>query len=81
MNISRGPPQNYSRGDRWNQNWCSNAKIPLFLDLSAPPVANGANLRSIGNKMSKLTPTYEGLSIGPSKKKPLTEVTKIFRIS
>ena len=56
MNISRGPPQNYFRGDRWSQNWCSDTKIPLFLDLSAPPVANGAGVPSIENEVLKLTP-------------------------
>ena len=77
MNISRGPPQNDHDGDRWSPDWCSDTKIPLFLDLSAPPVANGAGILSIGNKMLKLTSTYESLSIGPSKKKPLSEVAKI----
>ena len=62
MNISWDPPQNYFDGDRWSPDWCSDTKIPLFLDLSAPPVASGALGRSIGNKMSKLTSTYEGLS-------------------
>ena len=77
MNISWGSPQNNFRGDRWSRDWCSDTKIPLFLDLTAPPVANGAGARSIGNKMFKLTSTYEGLLIGPSKKKPLSEVAKI----
>ena len=70
MNISWGSPQNFDRGDRWSQNLVSNPKIPLFLQISAPPVANGAEWRSIGNKMLKLTFTYEGLSIGPTKKNP-----------
>ena len=74
MNTSWGSPQNYYHGDRWSPDWCSNTKIPLFLHLSAPPVDNGAHTRFSGNKMFKLTSTYEGLSIGPSKKKPCTEV-------
>ena len=80
MSSSMECTQNNFRGDRWSQIWCSKAKIPLFLDLSAPPVASGAGIRSIGNKMLKLTSIYEGLSIGPSKKKPLTEVAKILLI-
>ena len=39
-----------------------------FLDLSAPPVANGPSADSIGIRMLKLTSTYEGLSFGPAKK-------------
>ena len=70
MNTSQGSPQNYYRGDRWSPHWCSNTKIPLFLHLSAPPVANGVGTRSIGNKMIKLTSIHEGLSIGPPKKNP-----------
>ena len=81
MNTSQGSPQNYYRGDRWSPDWCSNTKIPLFLHLSAPPVANGVGTRSIGNKMLKLTSTHEGLSIGPSKTNPRTEVAKIICFS
>ena len=49
---------------------------PTFLDLSAPPVANGASAGSIGIRMLKLTSNYEGLSFGLAEKKTRTEVTK-----
>ena len=81
MNTSWDPPKNYFRGDRWSPKWCSDTKIPLFLDLSAPPVANGASAGSIGIRMLKLTSTYEGLSFGLAEKKTLTEVTIFFGIS
>ena len=64
MNRSLDSPQNNFDGDRWSPIWRSKAKIPRFLQNTAPPVANGAGGRSIGNKMLKLTSTYEGLSIG-----------------
>ena len=81
MNISGGPTQNNFRGDRCIRDWCSDTKIPLFLDLTAPPVANGAGASSIGNKMLKLTSTYKGLSFGPAKKKTRSGFTNIFGIS
>ena len=80
MNRSLDPPQNNVRGDRWSPIWCSNAKIPRFLQNSAPPVANGAGGRSIGNKMLKLTYTYEGLSIGRTQKKTALGSCKNFLI-
>ena len=81
MNTSWDPSQNYHDGDRWSPDWCSDTKIPLFLDLRAPPVANGASAGSIGKRMLKLTSTYEGLSFGLAKKKTLTEVTIFFGVS
>ena len=78
MNISWGSPQNYYRGDRWSQDWCSDTKIPLFLDLRAPPVANGAGSRSIGNKMLKLTFHLRVVcQSDPLQKQTLTEVAKL----
>ena len=77
MNRSLSSPQNNVRGDRWSPIWRSEAKIPRFLQNRAPPVANGAGGNSIGNKMSKLTCTYEGLSIGRTKKNLSRKLQKI----
>ena len=81
MSSSIDPAQNFFRGDRWSTIWRSEAKIPRFLQKSAPPVANGAGSPSIGKIASKLTSNHEGLSFGLAKKKTLTGVTKIFGIS
>ena len=44
-----------------------------FLDLSAPPDANKAGTRSIGNNIFKLMSTQEGLTIGHSKTKACSQ--------
>ena len=81
MNRSLGSPQNNVRDDRWSPIWHSEAKIQLFLQNTAPLVTNGAETRSIENKMLKLTSTYEGLSIRPSKKKPSRKLQKLLDIA
>ena len=62
MNISWGSPQNYYDGDRWSRGWCSDTKIPRFLQNSAPLVASGAEVSSIGNIIVFLIVNHEGLS-------------------
>ena len=62
MNISWGLPQNYFRDDRWSQNWCSDTKIPLFLDLNAPPFANRTEVSSIGHIIAFSVVNYQGFS-------------------
>ena len=81
MNTSWVSPQNYYHGDRWSPDWCSDTKIPRFLRKSAPLVANIRYGPVIGHKMLKLTSTHEGLSIGPSKKKPSRKSQKFLDIA
>ena len=81
MNRSIDSPQNNDPGDRWSTNWCSEAKIPLFLQNSAPSVANDHRTRGVVQRMLKLTSNYEGLSVGPITKKPQTVIPKVITIS
>ena len=62
------PAQNFFSGDRWSPIWCSEVKIPRFLQKSAPPVASEVGTPLTRKIASKLTSNYEGLSFGPAKK-------------
>ena len=78
MNESIDPTQNFFSGDRWSPIWCFEAKIPRFLQKSAPPVANEVVTPLTRKRVSKLTSNYEGLSFGPAKKKTLQGIHKYF---